>query len=80
MSIHSHLHFDGLPAMNLAPAAHTRPCMAGDSKSRPCLPADCPAHRCSAWQRWSTTQKRGALRRWAAEAVEAELAEEGSDV
>ena len=70
------LHFDGLPEMNIMPAEHTRPCMQNDRKALPCRPADCPAHRCSAWQRWDADQRRIGLRRWAAAAVEAELAEE----
>ena len=64
-------------AMGIAerPEPSQRPCMVDCRKhAELCRPADCPAHQCSAWQRWDADQRRIGLRRWATEAVEAELA------
>lgn len=53
------MHYDGRPAMNLAPAEHTRPCMVDDHKNADlCDPANCPAHGCFAWTSWNGRQKR----------------------
>ncbi len=67
---------DVFEGFHVTPAVPIRPCMDADSRKHAerCDPANCPAHGCFAWTNWSGRQKRTTLRRWATEAVEADLA------